>query len=174
LRLVGGEGDEGRAVCDGCSEMSERTAVSTVNHGQAEPPSEQQDEVRACVRFGAPDLDPDAVTVALGLAPTEAHRRGEPRRTRRATITGKPPTYRVGIWWLDSPLPTSATVQEHVEWLLDRLEPRAEEVRKIAATGIKPDFFVSVLPLSTQFGFELSPEVMRRIAALNIWFGVIT
>ena len=72
--------------------------------------------------------DPEMVTRALGLPPTEAWVRGQPfseafpeaRRLRSQ-------------WMLGSGLPLDASFRDHCEALLAQLEPRADRVRLLAS-----------------------------------------
>jgi hypothetical protein len=88
-------------------------------------------------------LDPLDVTLRLKLPPDKTHRIGEPRLTRsKAGKVLEAEPYRVGMWlmsseqWIQSP-----RVSTHIAWILNQLEPKGEEVRKILERGITADIF---------------------------------
>lgn len=120
-----------------------------------------------CVYPG--DVDPDAVTARLGLAPSSWQRRGEAsgrpdRPPRVATLNG---------WFLGSRGHVdSRDSRRHVDWLLDRLEPNAEALRALQATGCRMYISCYWLSLSGHGGPTIPPPQMRRLAELDIelWF----
>jgi Domain of unknown function (DUF4279) len=84
----------------------------------------------ASFQLRGPRLEPDVVTHALGIEPTDAAKRGEPR-PRDPTRT-----HRTGAWSLKSE-PVLSRVEDHLDdhlrWLLDQLEPRAHQLRDVMA-----------------------------------------
>ena len=136
--------------------------------------SDNSDEVRVSFRLGSGSLDPAEVTLLLGIEPSHSHRAGERRAVKRRRRVGKPITYKLGVWLFDSQMPTNALVKEHLVWLLDRIEPSAMEIARLIDAGVGADFFVMLRLQSGQFGFELSPDVLHRVANLGAELGVIT
>ena len=97
--------------------------------------------VYASLRLTAPELDPAVVTRCLQLPPDAQHRRGEPhlvRGRKGRVIVYSPRT--CGLWsmssrgWVDS-----ASLDDHVRWLLDEVEPREEALRGIDVAGSNVD-----------------------------------
>lgn|SRR5579863_2808003 len=110
------------------------------------------------------DLDADAVTLALGFEPTDTvdHRGvradGSPGRRRAAWSFESAPACS----------PEDDHLNEHLCWLLDRLEPRAGELREvIAAQGVDAEFWCMVKMESWNVDFELPPSTLARVAALG-------
>lgn len=97
----------------------------------------------ASVRFYSDALDPLDVTLRLRLPPDHTHRAGEPRlRRRRDGSVAEYAPYRAGMWlmssehWVSSP-----RVEVHVDWLVSQLEPKADELRALLASGVEADIF---------------------------------
>jgi len=82
-------------------------------------------------------LDPLVVTQALRIPPDHSHRRGEPRLSlsKSHRIIDRGNSYPSGHWSFSSKgRVSSKRVGTHVRWLLELLQPRAEEVRRLADT----------------------------------------
>jgi len=71
-------------------------------------------ELRAALIISGFLCDPDAVTDALGVAPSEVHRRGEEHGRVRRVVSEN-------IWRLESKVNDSIELQPHVTWLLQQL-----------------------------------------------------
>src|SRR5689334_276822 len=84
------------------------------------------------------ELDPDAVTRDLGIKPTNAFRKGEPMRpgARRSAIAKQ------GGWFLDTEgVVSSRDIRRHLDWLIDRLEPKRQVIEALQAAGYRMDVF---------------------------------
>ena len=92
----------------------------------------------------APELDPDAVTAATGLAPDDAARRGDVRRNRKGT----PLRPESQGWWAfgTQGKVASKDVRDHFHYLHERLLPHAETLRAFGRGG---ETFFDVLWQST-------------------------
>lgn len=102
------------------------------------------------------------MTDLVGIEPTRSHGEGEV-----LTRAGRDWTAPHASWVLYSPLPKSAQPEEQVEALLDILEPHAEGVRQ-AATLYNGGVLIGLMSDDRLFGFDLTREVVRRLAALNL------
>lgn len=105
--------------------------------------------------------DPSVVTAVVGFEPTEAWLEGQPMR-------GNPSAHHThSRWMLKSPLPLSASVEDHLEALLSALEPHAVRIREAAcrfSAGIScAIYFHSVNP-----GFHISNALAARVAAIGL------
>ena len=127
------------------------------------------DGAYASVRFTAETLDPLAATLALRLPPDHAHRLGEPRLRRvRSGQVKEYARYRVGMWSMSSEAwVRSARLAAHIEWLLRELEPKADAIRSLLASGIEADFFCYSSG-STAKPPSLPRAIHDRAAALGI------
>lgn len=93
-------------------------------------------EATATFRILGDDLDPGEVTSLLGLEPTQAVARGHARcGVSRSGKRTPRPTAKQGGWTLESPLPRSASLGDHLAGLLDHLEPVAERIAALRARG---------------------------------------
>jgi hypothetical protein len=73
------------------------------------------------------NLQPDAMNRDLGLEATNFGLKGE-----RQSKYPRARKLRTSIWILDSPLDEHLPLQDHLNWLLDALEPKLDVVRGIA------------------------------------------
>jgi hypothetical protein len=127
-------------------------------------------ETHATLRMYHEDLDPDAVSRELGLAPERAFRRGE-HHSRTAPHLVR----RFGGWFLTSRgAVDSKDVRRHLDWLLDQLEPRSDALRRLQGAGFRMDVSCYWVSSFGHGGPALSPRLMRRLADLNldVWFDV--
>jgi hypothetical protein len=134
---------------------------------------EEPDHKRASFRLRGDDLDPDEITELTGLTPEVAHRKGE---LRSATGRKDLPPWRSGLWSIDSSrdLPVEGNqLEDHVTWLLDRIEPSREQLRRLCAERrLKADFYCGYFMHQSNSGTELSVRTLERIASLGASFGI--
>ncbi len=77
---------------------------------------------------------------------------------------------RANVWQLNSPLPISAHVEEHIEALLSLLEPRSDAISTLAQVhqaqvGINcAIYYEDFTP-----GIHLSQDITKRIAVLGLY-----
>lgn len=67
--------------------------------------------------------EPDQITQALGLQPTETFRKGDPIGRGPRTVTSS-------AWRLDAP-ETEGDLAEQLNWLLERLPTRLDEIASV-------------------------------------------
>jgi Domain of unknown function (DUF4279) len=99
------------------------------------------------------------------LTPDEAHRAGEKRHRSHL------PPWPAGQWALESEseLATSGNhLEDHLKWLLDRLEPHVQAVRELCARdNLLADFFCGYFMGQSNSGFSLTAHTLARIASLG-------
>jgi len=118
----------------------------------------------ATLRIFRDDLDPDAVSSVLGIAPSDRHRKGD---TRRSGYIEKS-----GAWFLSSKGHLqSKDVQRHIMWILDQLADRVGILHQLQDEGCSMDIFCYWVSASGQGGPTLSPELMRRLAEAELEVG---
>jgi Domain of unknown function (DUF4279) len=119
----------------------------------------------ATLRVYPGDIDPAVVTDRLGIEPSRWQRRGGV--TERA---GRPPKVApINGWFLESRGQVdSRDSGRHIDWLLDRVAPRAEAVRSLQEMGCRMDISCYWLSRSGHGGPTIPPNQMRRLAELNI------
>ncbi|WP_435018133.1 DUF4279 domain-containing protein [Tundrisphaera sp. TA3] len=123
----------------------------------------------ATLRIYPGEIDPATVTDRLGIEPTGWQRRGEMDRgsgriTRVTPING---------WFLGSKgRVESRDSRRHIDWILDRVEPKAAAIRSLQEEGCRMDVSCFWTSQSGHGGPSLPPTQMRRLADLNLelWF----
>lgn len=110
------------------------------------------------------DFDPNDITRRLGLEPEHAWSKGDvvPQSRRGRTRS-------TSSWAIYSGSSIEAdTIEPHLAWLLDLIEPHAEALSVIVATGAFA--YADCLWASPGLGGGpwIEPESMRRLAALDL------
>ncbi len=123
----------------------------------------REDRVYVTLCIYHDDLDPEEVGRLLGSSPTGLRRKGHPAREGGRFLA------RTGAWFLESEAAVgSNSFEEHIQWLLDRLEGKDEEIVRLRSQGYKVE--VSCFWQHVQLGpvLMLSPAVMKRLAELEL------
>jgi hypothetical protein len=110
----------------------------------------------ATLRLSNDDLDPDLVTSRLGVVPTLCFRRGDP--------TAHGGTHRIGGWRLSTEPLSSLDVCDHIDQLLDQIEPVRPALEELRHEGVRQDVFCYWATSSGQGGPEIGVSQMRRLA----------
>ena len=106
-------------------------------------------------------FDPDDITRRLGLAATHQRRVGE----RSRPIWRPPPG---SVWSLDSAGRVEAdTIEPHLEWLLDLIEPVASDLATVVAEGATASAECYWASVGRAGGPWIAPRSMQRLAALD-------
>jgi hypothetical protein len=111
--------------------------------------------------FGFGD-DPSVVTAIMGMAPSKAWIKGEPYAS---PSPGARRTH--SRWALESGRHEAEPVEAHLVALLERLEPKVEEIRRVSQRfdvqiGVA-QYFHEVNPQ-----FRIEADILRRLAALGV------
>ena len=99
-----------------------------------------------------------------GLIPTRSHRKGEANPRRPRTM----PVWKDDLWCLESPLDEDASLDSHLLWLSETLEPHTEILRELADAGHFVNIFCGYRSDSDQGGFSLSPEALSIISKVPV------
>jgi hypothetical protein len=118
----------------------------------------------ATLRIFSDNLDPTDVTTRLGIMPTTAHVRGDRRG-------GNAAPYRHGMWSLSTMAFESLDVREHIDQLLDLIEPAGRVLAELRLEGTTQDIFCFWATDNGQGGPSLDPIQMGRLAALDLPVG---
>ena len=116
-------------------------------------------ESSATLGIYADGLDPAAVTALLGVAPTRVHSRGDRRGPRS-------PPFERGAWLLSVRGTAPLGPEEMTTELLDRL-PSDAATWATLGDRYEVQLRIAIHVDGGNQGFDLSPAVMRRIAALG-------
>jgi len=79
--------------------------------------------------------------------------------------------WRESAWLLSSPLDKHENLADHIKWLLDRLEPKADIVKGLSAK-YRVDIFCGFSSGSGQGGFTLDSKTLARLAKLGVPVGL--
>ena len=112
------------------------------------------------------------VTARTGLEPTFAADKGAARPAgprSRSSVYTQPS----GVWYVSSEGHVDSTsLERHLIWLLDRIEPARQALLAVAAEhGARVDFFVYWVSASGEGGPEITAPSLERIASLNASLG---
>lgn len=134
------------------------------------------DAYPSCVRTSATlriypgPLDPDEVTLRLGVEPSLVQRRGEPLGPGHKKLAA------LNAWFLTTEGEVdSRDARRHLDWILDRLEGgRAGGLAELRRGGAAVDLSCFWLSARGSGGPTLSPAQMARLVALglDLWFDV--
>ena len=135
--------------------------------------SGSEDKKRVTFRVIGEALDPEALTQLTGMQPETAYRRGDLRIRRD---TGEPyAPYRLGMWAVTSRGNVDEigpSVEDHIVWLLERLEPHAPALAKlIREHDARTDFYCGYWQRRWNSAWELTANTLRRVVALGASFG---
>lgn len=118
------------------------------------------------IKIYGDDLDPNAVTIDLGISPSGSQKKGEVRRG-----AGDQETHIVsGGWFLSSDGHVkSKDLRRHLDWLLARLLPAKERILALQdRKGIKMSVDCVWWSAFGDGGPTLWPQQMRGLADLNL------
>lgn len=111
------------------------------------------------------EVRPGEITEKLWLQPTRTARRGDQPPGRRVPFP-------VTSWLLSSKdVVESLDLEKHLDWIITKLEPRADALRELQNRGAKTDLFCYWQSKYGHGGPTLSPEIMKRAAALGLEIG---
>ena len=124
------------------------------------------DSCSASLRLFGEDLDPDAITLMLGAAPTIACRKGDV--TRRKVTTRVEP---LGKWLLSIDHQTGSTLETLINALLDRVTSNLT-VWKELTSRFRVDLFCGLNMESWNRGLSFTPWTLNRIAERGLVLGL--
>lgn len=94
-------------------------------------------KVRASFRMFHEELDPEAISLALDVVPTNFHRKGDQRLGKDGRFYSP---YRQGSWRLSSDEHVrSVDANQHIKWLLDTLGHCTGTIHRLQDSGYKTD-----------------------------------
>ena len=103
------------------------------------------------------------ITQLTGLAPTQAHLKGELRSTRS---TGR--QWQEDMWRLESPLGEDASLDQHLEWLYGAIAPHREYFRGVISQCSRADITLGCLSESPYPFLTVDAESLRLLRELNL------
>ena len=124
----------------------------------------------ATLRIYPESIDPDEVTARLALEPSRIQRKGDPLTRSKQPILAK-----MHGWFLTTEgAIDSQDVRKHLDWLLERLTPRAEALRSLQVGGCSMDISCYWSSFSGHGGPSIRAAQMRELGrlGLEVWFDV--
>lgn len=121
--------------------------------------------------FRGDDLIPQLITSELNIQPTVAYQKGEeyigkkydPKSKKHVEVIRK---RGISVWDLDSKSQQHLKrVEEHIEYLLNILEPQAEQIQRYVAQPDKYSisFYIRWEPHGENGSYVVSSDLMRRM-----------
>jgi hypothetical protein len=129
---------------------------------KAEPQQDGKWSTASLGIYGEP-LDLARITELLGLLPTRSGRKGDIRTSPRVKL----PPRRNSFWLLTSPLPDSAPLQDHLQWLIEQLEPKCREAEKLAQEYMLK-FICGFSSENGQGGCTFDADLLARLAKFRL------
>lgn len=115
------------------------------------------DVTSVTLRFFGDDLDPDAISSALGSEPTNARKKGDTIGPPDAATTAQ-----TGSWLLSSQPMSSTALDAQIDALFDRLTGDLAVWQRLCGE-YTADLFCGLWSKEFHRGLELSPAVLARI-----------
>lgn len=119
----------------------------------------------ATLRIFGKDLDLDAISAVLGLEPTAVIRQGDVRRPASRGLHDR------NGWLLSSPLGELQPLDEHIEWLYEKLHPHFDYLKGLKEHAMV-DIFCGYRSNSDTAGFVVAHRSLRLFVELEVPFGV--
>ena len=118
----------------------------------------------ATLRFQSPDLDPDEITLAMGVQPDAQQRRNDVIPTRGPSGSR---IAKFGMWRLSAIDAEPGNIDKQVEELLSSLNPDLETWR-ILTSKYKTDLFCGWFMENTNEGEDISSATLFALASRGI------
>jgi hypothetical protein len=120
-------------------------------------------DVLVSFRLLGDDLDPEAVTASLGIVPTSSHAKDSPNPSRNSPNL----RHRTGVWLLESALPRTVTIGQHLEFLVDQLERKADSISALGEQGYRVEFVCALFIGAGQEGTIINARLVEAIASFG-------
>ena len=122
------------------------------------------EETYATLRIYHDELDPEQISKALSLTPSDAQRKGDALSSGRVLPTGG--------WFLSSKdRVTSKDIRRHIVWILDQLDANKEALSLLQNQHYEMNIFCFWASASGHGGPQLDHEIMKRLASLRLDVG---
>ncbi len=109
------------------------------------------------------EFDPDVVTAQLRITPTSSFVQGEPVGGVR---TGR--VHEQSGWVVTTDERLGVTIDPHLAWLLERLEPVASELAAFRSLGVQPRVDCTWSSVGRGGGPWVTTDKLRRLVDLDL------
>jgi hypothetical protein len=117
----------------------------------------------ACLRFFGDDLDPDHISNVLGVAPTNAYRKGDVTPSEK----GKKAVAETGTWQLEADEEFSGELPEQIASIFAALTDDLT-VWKDLSSRFDGDVFVGLFMAELNEAFSLDPALLGAISSRGL------
>ncbi|MGP0018625.1 MAG: DUF4279 domain-containing protein [Candidatus Sulfotelmatobacter sp.] len=124
---------------------------------------------RATFSVFSTSLTHQEISDRLGLQPTRTHTKGQPRGARRTDGSiDLSNVWQDSAWQLTSPLGRDRILAEHINWLLDTIEPKADAIKALRTECSLIRLFCGFASHDGQGGFTLDTDTLGRMSELGL------
>lgn len=117
-------------------------------------------ETQASLGVFGTGIDFESISQQLGMRPSHSHRAGE------AGLTPRP--YPQDLWLLESPLPTSETLDVHLNWLRRTLEPHYGFLRTLKKNEYEVRSYCGISVDGAKCRLDIPPDSLKIFVELGI------
>jgi hypothetical protein len=123
----------------------------------------------AWLRIMSEEMDPNEITKILNLTPTQIQHAGEPRSAKSNKVR------KTSGWWISTKgLLDSLDARHHLDWILERVSEKTEEIKLLQKREYLVDVCVRWDSKSGHGGPTLSSKQLLGFGKLGIevWFDI--
>ena len=122
------------------------------------------------LRVFHPEMEPAAITKALGMQPHGAYRAGDPRQSHTGVLLGG--VYDRSFWRHRFSTPDDIDLPEFLHRIAFSLQPHRTFLRSLRDTGGDLELFVGLFAEGKNIGATISYDLMSILADLGIDVGL--
>ncbi|KJS16094.1 MAG: hypothetical protein VR69_10865 [Peptococcaceae bacterium BRH_c4b] len=96
-----------------------------------EPYIEKEQWFKVSFRISGDILEPSEISDIIGIEPSESHKKGDANigLSKKGKLIHYAP-HRTGLWIIKSGLEETNSLEEHILWLFEKLEPAKKWIRE--------------------------------------------
>lgn len=113
------------------------------------------------------EVEPEALNKTLGIQATSSHRKGD----QKISSSGQEyAPFRAGLWAFQPIVAEEAILADHLEALLEVIEPHIEKLHTCLAEKIdwQADIFIGIFGEGGNLGFEIPVDLLDRLQRLRL------
>jgi len=126
--------------------------------------SEIEVNTNVSLRILGDDVDPEAITLEMGMSPDQFHRKGDVHGTRSPVVR------KHGYWTITSSkhIAASDDTNDHIQWLVAAVAPKLDRLATYKGRGWRVDIWIGIHTSVGHGGPTLRPDVLAQLAALGL------
>ena len=128
------------------------------------PLSEMEIDTNVSLRILGEDVEPETITLDMGMPPDQSHRKGDVHGARRPVVR------RHGYWSITSSkhIAASDNANDHIRWLVAAVAPKIDQLSIYKSRGWTVDVWIGIHTSAGHGGPTLRPEVLAQLAGLGM------